>query len=428
MGDPQMLMMAQMMGVGQNDPQSETQKVAAHHGLDPDDLNSDDVVDHLQETQNRIDNYLAKQWLLGKRKLTVSVNYGNIPLEYQYLQQYHGMPNPLSGTPLGSRFGMPGPAQATYPSRFNTLQQHVPGPPQGQFGQQQSQFGPPSPYGQPPHGHGPPPHGHGPPPYGPPPHGHGPPPHGPHSHGGPPPQWSHDHSPFTQIPPGTPHVPPPDSYARPIQTDDAAYTPPSSPDSPSTPPGEPTADGVADHTHLPPSAPDWFNQPPPHQHGPPPPPHQHGPPPPHAHGPQYHGYGGPPQYSGPQYGGPQYGGPSQQYGPPQQYGPIQFGQQQFGGPQFGQQGPQFSQQHGLQGPSQYGPIQFSPPAFPSSANPMFGPGMQPPIPGQTSYNYAPQGPIGSIPGSGHLHTNVNYGTSPSQNFGTMPPYPGGWGK
>ena len=29
-------------------------------------------------------------------------------LEYQYLNQYHGFPNPLAGTPLGPRFGLPG--------------------------------------------------------------------------------------------------------------------------------------------------------------------------------------------------------------------------------------------------------------------------------------------------------------------------------
>merc|ERR1719369_1224558 len=242
MGDPQMLMMAQMMGVGQNDPQSETQKVAAHHGLDPDDLNSDDVVDHLQETQNRIDNYLAKQWLLGKRKLTVSVNYGNIPLEYQFLQQYHGMPNPLAGTPLGPRFGMPGPAQGTYPSRFNTLQQQVPGPPHG--------HGPP--FG---HQHGPPPHQHGLP-FG---HQHGPP-QG-HQHG---PPFGHQHGPpqgppqFQQGPYG-PH----------------SHTPPQSPFGPPSPFGQPP------HTHGPP----------PHTHGPPP--HTHGQPP-HSHGPPPHTHHGPP--------------------------------------------------------------------------------------------------------------------------------------
>merc|ERR1719290_502378 len=75
-----------------------------------DDLDDDGEPDHLVETRNKIDDYLAKQWLLGKRKLTVSVNYGNMPLEYQYLNQYHGFPNPLAGTPLGPRFGLPGPA------------------------------------------------------------------------------------------------------------------------------------------------------------------------------------------------------------------------------------------------------------------------------------------------------------------------------
>merc|ERR1719209_2831594 len=75
-----------------------------------DDLDDDGEPDHLVETRHKIDDYLAKQWLLGKRKLTVSVNYGNMPLEYQYLNQYHGFPNPLAGTPLGPRFGLAGPA------------------------------------------------------------------------------------------------------------------------------------------------------------------------------------------------------------------------------------------------------------------------------------------------------------------------------
>merc|ERR1719233_2370485 len=52
-----------------------------------DDLDNDGEPDHLVETRHKIDDYLAKQWLLGKRKLTVSVNYGNMPLEYQYLNQ-----------------------------------------------------------------------------------------------------------------------------------------------------------------------------------------------------------------------------------------------------------------------------------------------------------------------------------------------------
>merc|ERR1712042_427006 len=73
------------------------------------DLDGDGRPDHLVETEHKIDDYLAKQWLLGERKLTVSVNYGNTPLEYLYLDQYHGFPHPLAGTPMGPRFGLPGP-------------------------------------------------------------------------------------------------------------------------------------------------------------------------------------------------------------------------------------------------------------------------------------------------------------------------------
>merc|ERR1719186_2221782 len=141
---------------------------------DAEDLDGDGEPDHLVETRNKIDDYLAKQWLLGKRKLTVSVNYGNMPLEYQYLNQYHGFPNPLSGTPLGPRFGLPGP-------------KYVPPMPQ--------MLGPFRPAPPPGHGHyGPPPPG----PYGPPP------PPGP-QYGPPPPQYP----PQEQYPPPPPHYPPP---------------------------------------------------------------------------------------------------------------------------------------------------------------------------------------------------------------------------
>merc|ERR1719167_1446869 len=78
-------------------------------GSDDEDLDGDGEPDHLVETRNKIDDYLAKQWLLGKRKLSIQVNYGKVPLEYQYLNQYHGFPNPLANTPLGPKFGLPGP-------------------------------------------------------------------------------------------------------------------------------------------------------------------------------------------------------------------------------------------------------------------------------------------------------------------------------
>merc|ERR1719435_16247 len=74
--------------------------------LDPDDLDNDNEADFLTATKHKIDNYLAKQYLMGRRKLTVSVNYANMPLEYQYLSQFHGFPNPVAGTPLGQKFGL----------------------------------------------------------------------------------------------------------------------------------------------------------------------------------------------------------------------------------------------------------------------------------------------------------------------------------
>merc|ERR1719348_1695304 len=74
--------------------------------LDPDDLDDNGEADFLTATKHKIDNYLAKQYLMGRRKLTVSVNYANMPLEYQYLSQFHGFPNPVAGTPLGKKFGL----------------------------------------------------------------------------------------------------------------------------------------------------------------------------------------------------------------------------------------------------------------------------------------------------------------------------------
>merc|ERR1719292_81402 len=109
-GDGAALFASILGGEGMRDPsQGITNLLAANLIADGDDVDEDGEPDHLVETRNKIDDYLAKQWLLGKRKLTVSVNYGNMPLEYQYLNQYHGFPSPLAGTPLGPRFGLPGP-------------------------------------------------------------------------------------------------------------------------------------------------------------------------------------------------------------------------------------------------------------------------------------------------------------------------------
>merc|ERR1711864_48069 len=40
----------------------------------------------------------------------INVNYMNMPLEHQYLSQFHGFDNPLMGTPLGPKYGLLGPS------------------------------------------------------------------------------------------------------------------------------------------------------------------------------------------------------------------------------------------------------------------------------------------------------------------------------
>merc|ERR1719452_263030 len=223
---------------------------------DADDLDGDGEADHLVETRNKIDDYLAKQWLLGKRKLTVSVNYGNMPLEYQYLNQYHGFPNPLAGTPLGPRFGLPGPSHlpprpvipqwappsAPHPSNFHSY-----GPLPSPLGPYGPPPPPPGPYGPPPPGsHGPPPplpgpHGPPPPPQGlqgppPPPHGpYGPPPHQGHFEPSQSPQGPYG----PQAGPYGPHPSNPDPHPAQPQAHQGPYGPPPSPDPYPAQPQEP---------------------------------------------------------------------------------------------------------------------------------------------------------------------------------------------
>merc|ERR1719495_1274458 len=53
-----------------------------------DDLGADE---YLTSSKARLEKYLQKQWQLGKRKLQVQVDFGNVPLEWEYLNQYHGV-------------------------------------------------------------------------------------------------------------------------------------------------------------------------------------------------------------------------------------------------------------------------------------------------------------------------------------------------
>merc|ERR1719320_917117 len=48
------------------------------------DQNSDDLEadEQLSSSKTRLERYLQKQWQLGKRKLQVQVDFGNVPLEW----------------------------------------------------------------------------------------------------------------------------------------------------------------------------------------------------------------------------------------------------------------------------------------------------------------------------------------------------------
>merc|ERR1719357_572938 len=72
------------------------------------DQNSDDfgADEYLTSSKARLEKYLQKQWQLGKRKLQVQVDFGNVPLEWEYLNQYHGVRHPLAMTAFGPKYGL----------------------------------------------------------------------------------------------------------------------------------------------------------------------------------------------------------------------------------------------------------------------------------------------------------------------------------
>merc|ERR1711962_989028 len=80
------------------------------------DQNSDDLGadDYLTSSKARLEKYLQKQWQLGKRKLQVQVDFGNVPLEWEYLNQYHGVRPPLAMTAFGPKYGLAGPPPPMY--------------------------------------------------------------------------------------------------------------------------------------------------------------------------------------------------------------------------------------------------------------------------------------------------------------------------
>merc|ERR1719227_63760 len=114
------------------------------------DQNSDDLEadEQLSSSKARLEKYLQKQWQLGKRKLQVQVDFGNVPLEWEYLNQYHGVRHPLAMTAFGPKYGLAGPPSPMYDYGYGPVQQGRPPMPSPFFGPQtpgfwqQPQFGP----------------------------------------------------------------------------------------------------------------------------------------------------------------------------------------------------------------------------------------------------------------------------------------------
>merc|ERR1712240_749029 len=89
------------------------------------DQNSDDLGadEHLTSSKARLEKYLQKQWQLGKRKLQVQVDFGNVPLEWEYLNQYHGVRHPLAMTVFGPKYGLVGPPPPMYDYGYGPVPQ-----------------------------------------------------------------------------------------------------------------------------------------------------------------------------------------------------------------------------------------------------------------------------------------------------------------
>merc|ERR1712240_304685 len=121
------------------------------------DQNSDDLEadEQLSSSKARLEKYLQKQWQLGKRKLQVQVDFGNVPLEWEYLNQYHGVRHPLAMTAFGPKYGLAGPPSPMFDYGYGPVQQGRPPMPSPFFGPQapgfwqQPQFGPAPPVQQP---------------------------------------------------------------------------------------------------------------------------------------------------------------------------------------------------------------------------------------------------------------------------------------
>merc|ERR1711970_1186242 len=135
---------------GQFDPYGEFEDMLDDQNADDYPYGADPEEDeHLMSTSARLEKYLQKQWQLGKRKLQVQVDFGNVPLEWEYLNQYHGVRHPLAMTAFGPKYGLAGPPPPMYDYGYGPVQQGgLPAMPSPFFGQQApgswqlQQFGP----------------------------------------------------------------------------------------------------------------------------------------------------------------------------------------------------------------------------------------------------------------------------------------------
>merc|ERR1711970_393149 len=99
-----------MLGpAGRFDPYGDYEDDMFDQNADDYPYGAEEQDEHLTSTSARLEKYLQKQWQLGKRKLQVQVDFGNVPLEWEYLNQYHGVRHPLAMTAFGPKYGLAGP-------------------------------------------------------------------------------------------------------------------------------------------------------------------------------------------------------------------------------------------------------------------------------------------------------------------------------
>ena len=63
-------------------------------------------ISELSPCFGNIRKHLTESSRLGQERLNVEVDIARTPFEYQYLEQYHGIPHPLYNTRIGNKLGL----------------------------------------------------------------------------------------------------------------------------------------------------------------------------------------------------------------------------------------------------------------------------------------------------------------------------------